>query len=208
MEIFKASIEEDTLYRKSELTLLKKNCYMSSITDNRLNIIIKYTPVAIYSIFEGYFVNTMEFFIDYINRQNYERKKLKDSILSKELEVKYDAFTIRNNKRKRIEHLNNLETFYSNENLILSKELNTKSNVNLKIVNDVFEVYGVQSINNKDIEGKLNKLLKFRNSIAHGEYSIKVTLSDINEFVQCIDIAIDLIYDNILIAFNEKCYLK
>jgi len=62
----------------------------------------------------------------------------------------------------------------------------TESNVNLKVLNRILERFCIPEIDSKYSSG-LNKLLLFRNKIAHGENSIIVNMTHVTEFVSLVE---------------------
>lgn len=86
-------------------------------------------------------------------------------------------------------------------------KINTESNANLKVVNSLLKKFGLNEIDKK-YETPLNKLLLFRNSLAHGDDGIEVSEKDCSEFTLLIEnLAVELI-NSITKGFCEKVYLK
>lgn len=77
----------------------------------------------------------------------------------------------------------------------LDGKIPTKSNINSEVLLDILERFNLGSIEKKQ-KIKLDKLLKFRNTIAHGDNSIPVKEEHIDEFVV-------LVQDLMVVMFNK-----
>ncbi|MCP4696577.1 MAG: hypothetical protein GY862_06980 [Gammaproteobacteria bacterium] len=67
-------------------------------------------------------------------------------------------------------------------NFTVSSKFPTKSNVNLKVINNVLHRYSLKLLPGSPYKAQLNKLLKFRNNIAHGDNSIPVDRKNVIGF--------------------------
>ena len=77
--------------------------------------------------------------------------------------------------------------------LNITNKIPTKSNVDFGVINDILTRFNLNLLP-KIFEGKLRKLLKFRNSIAHGETSLPIKLEDVTFFSQLVnDLMIEII---------------
>ena len=92
-----------------------------------------------------------------------------------------------------------------NSPLHIEQGIPTESNANYKITNKILERFCVQSLDEK-FEKPLNRLVFFRNSIAHGENSIKVTNNDVIEFTLLIENLMFEILISIEKCINNDCY--
>ncbi len=101
--------------------------------------------------------------------------------------------------------IRNMYTTLTNPIKIVPK-VQTKSNVNLEVVNNLLTSFGLEVLPDS-YEGGLNKLLNFRNKIAHGEKAITVKDDHITEFTQLInDLMVD-IATRIEEGLTNKTYL-
>ena len=77
--------------------------------------------------------------------------------------------------------------------LNITTKIPTKSNVDFIVINDILTRFNLTLLP-KVFERKLNKLLKFRNSIAHGETSLPVKMEDVTFFSQLVnDLMVEII---------------
>lgn len=90
--------------------------------------------------------------------------------------------------------------------MVFSTAVNTESNANLKVTNTILRKLCLKPLGS-EYEGRLNKLLKFRNSIAHGDEGIPVKQSDVDDFTLLVqDLATDFAL-SVNEGFEEKVYL-
>ena len=71
----------------------------------------------------------------------------------------------------------------------------SESNANFKVTNKILERFNIHSLSS-EYEKPLNRLLLFRNKIAHGENSIQVTRNDIDSFSLLVE---NLMYEILLL---------
>ena len=60
--------------------------------------------------------------------------------------------------------------------------ISTKSNVDLKIVNNLLSRFNLEKLPEERFEKRLDNFLKFRNRISHGETRIPIEQSHIDKF--------------------------
>lgn len=206
------TIQNELLYeidwRIEEIALIKTNHLSVNISQKRCEIIRKYAAVSIYALLEGFVVNALRIYIDEINRQHVGRNLLDIRIVNEHLQNCFDIHTQRKQSKAQIALVRKLEDYYSAEHHYLSKKVNTEANVNLKVINKLLFCYNLELIDDQKITNGLNKLLQYRNSIAHGETSINVDNEVICEFADIVTETMDLIYDNIMKGVEKQSYLR
>ena len=85
-------------------------------------------------------------------------------------------------------------------------KLPTKSNINSEVLSDLLNKYNLGNIDNKESK-KLDKLLRFRNAVAHGDNSIPVKEDNIDEFTQLIQDLMFEVFSKIDNAVTNQTYL-
>lgn len=206
------TIQNDLLYeidwRIEEIALIKTNHLSVNISPKRCEIIRKYAAVSIYALLEGFVVNALRLYIDEINRNHVCRNSLDIRIVNEYLQNCFDIHTQRVKSKAQIALVRKLEDYYSADHHFLSKKVNTEANVNVKVINKLLSCYNLEIINNQKITNGLNKLLQYRNSIAHGETSINIDNDVICEFADIVTETMDLIYDSIMQGVEKKSYIR
>ncbi len=94
-----------------------------------------------------------------------------------------------------------------NKEFPIDGKIPTKSNINSEVLTDILERFNLGVIEKKN-KSKLDKLLKFRNTIAHGDNSIPVKEENIDEFIRLIQDLMVVVFDKIDDAVINKTYKK
>lgn len=187
-------IADDISNCEFEISQLKK--IIAGLYNKPLDrqVIIRYATPALYSIWEGFFVRSLTEYINFINSLALSRDQIQDIIVAHNLEITLNLSVSRTNFDTIKAFSNDLQQHFSNTFFINSKII-TESNVNYKVANAMFTRLCLNTLDQKR-NAELNKLLKYRNNIAHGECSIPVTDEVINELSI---IVINCIYDTFLL---------
>ena len=207
------TLKDDLMYeidwRISELVLIKTNHLSNNLSATRRSVIKKFSVVAIYAIFEGFIVQAFELYVDAINKLKLDWKLLHINILNYHLDRTYGIHKeIRKKTEKQLDLVIDLQNFFNSPKVVLSKKIQTESNVNLKVLNKLLTNFNITNIGDKKVENGLNKLLQYRNSIAHGENTLKVESDLITELIDAVTYTMDLVADSLIVGFNNKSYLK
>jgi hypothetical protein len=84
----------------------------------------------------------------------------------------------------------------------------TKSNVNFKVVSYLLDRFNFEPISERKHQKNLNKLVFFRNSIAHGDNSLPVDQEVFEEICRTfVDVMTDTA-DVIISSYEKKLFLK
>ena len=204
----KENLDGEIEWRVAEMALLKTNHKTTNISINRCETILKYTVVAVYALFEGFVVKAFKAYIQEINQLKLTKHEIQVNILTEFMNQKYSLFQERNNIDKKRELVLELEKYYDSQAIDLECEIKTESNINLKVLNKLLNTYKIVKIDDATIASGLNKLLMFRNSIAHGETGIKMNDELLRDHIECVTRAMDIIRDNMIISYKDKLYLR
>jgi hypothetical protein len=185
MKAFVEEILADIDWRTSELATLKSIPIRYSFSPDHKELHIKYSVPAIYSIWEGFVKNCFTIYSNHLNSLSLSRTDISYALLTHQLDSECDFNNPRvhfETKQKLVKTLDNL----LQDNIIIKPQIPTESNVNLKVLNKILERFCIPSLIN-DYEVKLNKLLRFRNMIAHGENSLLVNMTHVTEFISLVE---------------------
>ena len=206
MEIFVQEIEADIDWRISELATLKSIPIQYSFRPNHKDIHLKYSIPAIYAIWEGFVKNCFTIYSNHLNSLSITRKDISPALLTHQIDSVCDFNSPRQNfesKQKLVGMLDNL----FNDIILIKPSVPTESNVNLKVLNRILERFCIPQVDSKYDKG-LNKLLRFRNTIAHGENSIIVNMPHVIEFISLIEnLMLDIII-SIELCEKKESYKK
>ena len=180
------SIKTDINWRYGELAMLKTIPHRYNMDISHQQSLKTYLIPAIYALWEGFVTNSFLQYIKYINSL---------AICAKDLNINVLTFAIASNPAlrlsnpridfsKQVKFVDLYNNFISNPINIIP-DIPTKSNVNYDVVNTILASFNLELLEEK-YKDALNKLLKFRNTIAHGEQSIAVSDEHIFDFINLI----------------------
>lgn len=187
-------IQEDINWRISEISNLKTIPLRYNMLDEHRNTLILYTVPSLYSIWEGYVKNTFQLLTNYINNLNIHARLIHINLLTHSVENECLLGNERKHFEKKISLVESTLKIYDNK-LKIKQAIPTESNVNFKVINKILERFNINFLDIK-FEKPLNRLLLFRNKIAHGENSIKVNKHDVESFSFLIE---NLMYDTLIL---------
>jgi len=205
-------LEEELLqeidWRTNELSIIRTIPLLFNLNYKQKEILEKYSVVAIYSIWEGFVTQSFALYIREINSLNLTYDNINLNILTHDIFIKFD---LTEEQRKHFEHkcdfVNNIFE-YSKIPITISPRIPTEANVNFKVINQILKHYNLEELPTNDFNGRLNKLLLYRNNIAHGECSLKVTTEIIQDFNLTVIDAMHAVTIRIVDGFFSKTYLK
>lgn len=200
-------IVADINWRNSELSELRVIIHKARLTTTQRETYIRYIVPAIYALWEGFVKNSLQLYAKAINKSNVPITKLHTNLLTHAI-TSNDKLKL-DNPRKQFDTQKEFTLFlfeYIDQQFPINNTLPTKSNINSEIILDLLDRFNLGNISTQK-QRQLDKLLKFRNTIAHGDNSIPVKEEHIDEFSQLIqDLMID-IFDKIDYAITNKTYL-
>lgn len=202
-------ISTDIDWRNGELAELRIILHKARLTPAQRDTYIRYIVPAIYALWEGFIKNSIRLYSKEINKSNVPLTSLHENLLThaitSDIKLSLDKERIQFDKQK---DFSLYICEYIGKPFPTTNRLQTKSNVNYDVLSDILNRFNLGMIVDKKVEQTLNKLLFFRNSIAHGDNSIPVTEEHINEFVQLIQDLMLEVYNKIDFAINNKTYLR
>lgn len=202
------NIKTDIDWRMGELATLKTIPHRYNMLKQHKSMLKTYLVPTIYAIWEGFVSNTMLAYIREINKEGIMCNSLKMDILLYITDVNdnLNLTVSRTQKDKREMFLRNIyDTFTKPVNII--PKVQTKSNVNFDVINYLLTSFGLLALPENYKDG-LNKLLNFRNKIAHGKEAIIVSDEHISEFTQLINNLMTEVAIRIEEGLTNKTYLN
>ena len=185
MVTFIDEILADIDWRVSQLATLKSIPIRYSFSPEHKELQIKYTVPAIYAIWEGFVKSSFIIYSNHLNTLSIGRSEIAMPLLTHQLDSECDFNNPRINfdsKQRMVSLLDSLLT----DIITIKPSVPTESNVNFKVLNKILERFCIDKVSD-DYEQKLNRLLLFRNKIAHGENSISVNLTHVTEFISTVE---------------------
>lgn len=191
---FVDEINSDIQWRMSELASLKTIPLRYNLLSHHKEMLIKYTIPSIYALWEGFVKNSFELYVREINKLNIPIEEVHINVITHTLSS-CEKLYLENPRMNFISKKEFVEFYQSkiSKPLNITTKIPTKSNVDFIVINDILTRFNLTLLP-KVFERKLNKLLKFRNSIAHGETSLPVKIEDVTFFSQLVnDLMVEII---------------
>jgi len=208
MSNLKENLDYEIDWRIGEIATMKKLINSQKLNQKELLMIKKYSIASLYSIWEGFVGKSFEYYIDEINFLQIKTAEICLSILTHTIDSQLQLKNERKDFSTKCKLVEKLFNYVSNDTIVISKNLPTDSNINFKVINNIFEWFNFSRRLDKTYESDLNFFLKVRNDIAHGEFSIMV---DENEIYRFCSVVINLMSEVALIIiseYQEKNYLR
>jgi len=162
-------LDEDIGWRQKEISNLKS---IIKSEKDKSNTIVRATIPILYAHWEGFIKNASVAYVDYVNNQN---KKYN------ELDICFVVFGIKKRINELIESKQSnlsietikfiIEEMDNPARLMIKNSINTESNLNSKIFENIVTSIGLDPNYYKTYYNLIDEsLLKRRNNIAHGKY--------------------------------------
>lgn len=194
-------------WRNGELAELRVILHKAKLSNSQRVTYMRYIVPAIYALWEGFVKKSLELYSKVIHNTNVPIVNLHENLLTHAV-ISDDKLSL-DKARTKFETQKEF-TLYIREHFSrvfpINTKLPTRSNINCEVLLDLLNKFNLESIDaNKG--RKLDKLLFFRNAIAHGDNSIPVTEQNIDEFSQLIQDLMLEIFNKIDYAVTNKTYL-
>lgn len=181
-------------WRVQELDLCKKIPFLYTYPSfkSHISLFWKFCVPMIYSHWEGFCVAAMKLLVDYLNEKNISYQDAANHILLLDNKRRFGYLQGNCSLEQQIRFLGEfLESQKSGINIDRSI-ISANSNLNFKQLTKMLSYFEI--VVSTELENQkpiIEKLVWYRNSIAHGENSITVTQADIESFISCITKCID-----------------
>lgn len=209
MKSIEEELEADIYWRQGQLSILRSIGKHNSLSVQQRACLRTYIVPAIYSLWEGFIKQSFSIYIRDINKKQIKLMDLHLNYITHIVDNKQQTNlqNARTNVEDRRKCVNVLCEIFSHESVPVSENIPTESNVTYKVLNRILQTFNLNRIDVKWEKG-LNKLLCFRNRIAHGENSIVVEDTDIEYFSQLLNDLMVVVCSLIVNGIKEERYLK
>ncbi len=212
MSLLEEEIEADILDRLGLLITIKTISSRYSFTQQDEGFWYRYSIPAIYSIWEGYFVTTMQTYIREINKLGLEINELNEYYLVHNTEVSFKQLHSYPNKHsQKIHFLRDIQNYFvSTSPIYINPEINTESNLGFNVLNKLLERFNLKTIpefprSRFSLKDELNDfLLRIRNGVSHGNYPYQINRNDLERAIALVEELMFLIYESIKDGY-ERC---
>jgi len=200
-------IEIDQEWRILEFENIKLICD-SLRKEELVQIILKYTIPMIYSHWEGYVVTSLRKVNRYLNSLQYTSNEFNIHLLTLSYERNLKALEQSLAYKSKLSNLDIIMNKLT-EDVSFEEKIDVKSNLKYKVLEDLCFKFNLNIDNFKEYENKLERLMRIRNGIAHGETAYK--FNQFEEIQEYIDLLLNLMNQfncEINTFLTNKKYLK
>ena len=206
MSTFIDEIIADIDWRVSELASLKTIPIQYSFNSDHRKQHTKFAVPAVYSIWEGFVKTSLSIYVNHLSRLNLKRTDISINLLTHYIDTCCNLNNPRTNFESKRKVVESLDKLFINT-ITLTPDIPTESNVNYKVLTSILNRFCVACVDTKYEKG-LNRLLQFRNTIAHGENAIRVEEKDLIEFIKLVEDLMTDIVINIEDSERKQTYKK
>lgn len=160
----------------------------------------------VYAHWEGFVVSSLKILITYLNSLQLLPCHINTNLIVVCLADSYKSLSGKQSFEQKITFTNKFQDSLSNE-IKFQTEINTKSNLNSKVLEEICFMYGFDFEKFKNITRDINALVNVRNRIVHGENSIVLSEENLFNYISTVQKAMDLFLNEIAVLIEEKSYL-
>jgi hypothetical protein len=192
----------------SELATLKTIPVRYKMMNHHKDVLMKYNIPAIYALWEGYVRNSFSLYGGVINSLNLTHCEVHLNVLTHAL-LSDDKLNLENPRRTFEKKKDFIAHYQATARcpLNIGEKLPLKSNVDYDVINDMLTRFNLALLP-KEYKKQLGKLLKYRNSIAHGEVSLPIKQDFLSDFSMLVNDLMIMIYERIETGYNNKTFLS
>jgi hypothetical protein len=194
-------IQEENNWRDRELANFKQN---PQNVDGKLWS--RMCVPMIYAHWEGYVVNSLKLLIGYLNELELTPNDVPTKLVVLGLGKRYNTLSGKQSFEQKIEFTDRFKELFQNA-LKFKKEVDTKSNLNSKVLKELCLVFDFEFKAFEGVTSDIDKIVTFRNRIAHGENSIVPDSENIENYIISITNATDILLQEIEQFLTNENYL-
>lgn len=227
LDNFTTEIESEYARKREELGKIENSLRLSNTeSDEELQGLLRNAMVVmLYAYFEGFCKKIFEIYVTYLNGKKEKVKNVKSALaaatIAEEFDLlenlqhapeKYGIDYKENGKLKRYaRRIEFTELFYTLMDKTVSIPetiLNTESNLRPEVLNRIlFNLAFDYRVENKE-KGYLNKLVNYRNDIAHGTFTRAISPEDFDNCKKTTWLLMEKIKNEVIRNYEEMMYLK
>lgn len=192
-------IQEDNNWRDGELAKFKINPHkVEESLWSRMCL-----PM-IYAHWEGYVVSSLKLLIEHLNKLQLKTIEVDTKLIVIGLGQSYNSLSGKQSFEQKVEFTNKFKEIFENT-IRFKKNVDTKSNLNSKVLEDLCIMFGFNFSEFRDITANIDRIITFRNKIAHGENSVLPDTENIEKYISSVTNATDILLAEInRFLLNER----
>jgi hypothetical protein len=214
MFMLKLEIREDIDGRRRLLTEIKTLYVRYQFNNKDEDLYLIFSIPSVYSIWEGFVQTSFKIYIQELNKLNLAVNAISEPILVYSIEKRFKQFKeYPADLKKKAVFFNKLNQFYASDSIEIDGIVNTESNVGFKVLNKLLETFCLETIPEYiepgvSLKHKLDKFLKIRNMVAHGQYSEgTIKREELGNAIQLVSDLMELVTERIINGFKNESYL-
>ncbi|WP_396586966.1 MAE_28990/MAE_18760 family HEPN-like nuclease [Bermanella sp. R86510] len=195
-------IQEDNNWRDGELAKFKINPHK---VDQKLWD--RMCIPMIYAHWEGYVVSSLRVLINHLNKLQLNPSDVDTKLIVIGLGKSYNSLSGKQSFDQKVNFTDKFIVLFDRA-IKFDKSIDTKSNLNSKVLKELCNMFGFDFEKFKDVTSDIDRIVNFRNRIAHGENSILPHTDSIEKYISSVTEATDLIMQEIDRFLSNKSYLQ
>ncbi len=186
MTTLQEKIQNAIDWRIKEISILKTAPLHSDFSEEQKQVLKRHSIPAMYSLWEGFIKDSFDIYIDYLNSLKLGIDEIHPKILTHAVDMK---------------HLKTISTDFE-------KRIDFVYNINHKVINKILDRFNLQILPEDPFKKQSDKFLSFRNRISHGDFSIPIRQSHIDEYSRLVIELMDELFIRIDDGYQKRTYLK
>lgn len=200
-------LDHEVNWRTDEISALKTILYLPHLSPLQKHVAQKMAIPSFYSLWEGFVIKSLSIYVREINNLNLSHDQICTNILVHSIDLHCNLRDARFEFEKQITFVTNIST-HLNGNVQIPVKFPTESNINYRVTNNLLNRFNLTLLPQIPYSKSLDKLLLFRNKIAHGEDSIPINQIIIDEMSNTVISAMHEVANVVLEGYKNKTYLK
>ncbi len=195
-------IQEDNNWRDGELAKFKINPHkVEQQLWDRMCI-----PM-IYAHWEGYVVSSLRVLIGHLNKLQLNPGDVDTKLIVIGLGKTYNSLSGKQSFDQKVDFTDKFIALFESA-IKFKKDIDTKSNLNSKVLKELCNMFGFNFEKFKDVISDIDRIVTFRNKIAHGENSILPDTDSIETYISSVAEATDIFMQEIDQFLSNESYLQ
>lgn len=198
-----ATIDADVNWRVAEIASIKSLHLRNRLNEKDSDLAIRANIPLVYAIWEGFVVSSLVELVSYLNSLGVDISELDDRLVTHLIDGYAQLHNARSTFESKCKQVGIIREVLSAP-ASFDVKIETESNVSFKVLNKLMGKFNIDCFD-REYKSSLNKLLQYRNSIAHGENALPVNTRILNELSDTVRDIIFVLRDKLEdYIFEEK----
>ncbi|MCB9328393.1 MAG: hypothetical protein H6572_06875 [Lewinellaceae bacterium] len=196
-------IRLDNEWRTKDIAKMKMT--YSQLPEANRGFFLRLCVPMIYAHWEGLVVSSLTSLIKGLNKSKLSHSNVPVKLFVLSVGEKFKRLQSNQSLEQRCDFT---QTFFDrlNNHLTFEKKVNTKSNLNYKVLGELCNMFLLDIEDFSIYENDIDKLVDIRNKIAHGENAYLFELPQIEKYFELLENICEVFLNNIEKFINQKRY--